>query len=44
MGLDSAASLNPRGASRAFGRYTLLAKLAIGGMAELFLARLTGVV
>ena len=26
-----------------FGRYTLIKKLAVGGMAEIWLARLTGV-
>ena len=28
---------------RAFGKYTLIARLAVGGMAEIFLARLEGV-
>src|SRR5687768_13988983 len=29
--------------ARSFGKYTLLAKLATGGMAEIFLARMKGV-
>ena len=28
--------------ARSFGKYTLLARLAMGGMAEIFLARLAG--
>ncbi|HSK02845.1 MAG TPA: serine/threonine-protein kinase, partial [Kofleriaceae bacterium] len=36
MGVANAA------AARSFGKYTLVAKLAIGGMAEIFLARLVG--
>src|SRR5262245_14922076 len=38
MGADPAFTEN-----REFGKYTLIAKLATGGMAEIFLARLQGV-
>lgn len=39
---DSAANAPP-GSARQFGRYTLLAKIATGGMAEIFLAKQRGV-
>jgi serine/threonine protein kinase len=42
MGVGTPSSTVPAHA-RAFGKYTLLAKLATGGMAEIFLARMKGV-
>jgi serine/threonine-protein kinase len=42
MGVGTSSSSVPAHA-RTFGKYTLLAKLATGGMAEIFLARMKGV-
>src|SRR5262245_41806854 len=42
MGVGTPSSTVPAHA-RVFGKYTLLARLATGGMAEIFLARMKGV-
>src|SRR3990170_4426494 len=43
MGMGTAIGSPVPAHARSFGKYRLLAKLATGGMAEIFLARLTGV-
>ena len=42
MGMGTAIGSPLPAHARSFGKYTLVAKLATGGMAEIFLARLSG--